>query len=321
MSCRQWKRWKNICIGKEESKKSFRTHIIRREFPSFMIKLYYPLTKPGIIFGNAVTTAAGFMLASRGSFDFSLFFWTLVGLCCVIASACVCNNCIDHKSDAKMARTKNRALAQGSVSIKNALLFATCMGATGTIILAYYTNYLTLAIALAGFFVYVVLYSFWKYRSSFATVIGSISGAIPPVVGYCAVSNRFDMGACLIFMIVALWQMPHFFAIAVYRLEDYKAASIPVLPLEKGLLLTKIQMVLYTIAFIGVSSLLTVFGYTGYIYLGVILGVSLIWLKIILEGFTTLNDTIWAKKVFIGSLVVIMAVSIMISVDVVPVQV
>src|SRR6202040_4019316 len=115
--------------------------------------------------------------------------------------------------------------------------------------------------------VYVVLYSFWKYRSSLATLVGSIAGAVPPVVGYCSVSNRFDTGAVLFFLILVLWQMPHFFSIAMYRLQDYSAAAIPVLPIKKGNHRTKVHMVFYILGFIMVAILLTVFGYTGYSYL------------------------------------------------------
>lgn len=282
-----------------------------------MIKTYYLLTKPGILLGNAITTISGFVLASKGHFDWLLFLATLVGLSLIIASACVFNNCIDRVSDEKMERTKDRPLVKGLISIRNALIFALGMGITGTLILSTYTNSLAVIIALAGFFIYVVLYSLWKYHSSLGTIIGSVSGAVPPVVGYCAVSHRLDLGAVLLFLIVVLWQMPHFFAIAMYRFDDYTAASIPVLPIKKGKFVTKIYMNLYIVAFIVSALMLTLFGYTGYSYLMVAAILGLSWQSLCLKGFNAVNDTQWARQMFIFSLVVITGVCLMITVDVV----
>jgi protoheme IX farnesyltransferase len=132
-----------------------------------MIKTYFMLTKPGIIFGNVVTMVGGFALASKGHFNFWLFLATLVGLSCIIASACVFNNYIDRTADEKMIRTRNRALVKGLVSERNALAFATFLGFVGSFVLASCTNLLTLFMALVGYFVYVVLYSFSKYRSTY----------------------------------------------------------------------------------------------------------------------------------------------------------
>jgi protoheme IX farnesyltransferase len=282
-----------------------------------MIKTYFMLTKPGIIFGNVVTMVGGFALASKGHFNFWLFLATLVGLSCIIASACVFNNYIDRTADEKMIRTRNRALVKGLVSERNALAFATFLGFVGSFVLASCTNLLTLFMALVGYFVYVVLYSFSKYRSTYGTVVGSIAGAMPPVVGYCAVTNHFDIAAFILFMIVALWQMPHFFAIAMYRFNDYKAALIPVLPVKKGMYITKIHMLLYIIAFIIATLLLTLCGYTGYVYFTVVALLGFTWLGLCIKGFTSNNDTLWARKMFLFSLVVIMVLCAMISVDVI----
>jgi protoheme IX farnesyltransferase len=185
---------------------------------------------------------------------------TLIGLSFVIASSCVFNNYIDRHVDAKMARTKKRALATGEISIKNALIFGILLGLIGGSLLLIYTNLLTFFIAFAGFLIYVFPYSFGKYRTSYGTLIGSIAGAAPPLVGYCAVSNHFDLGALILFLIVVFWQMPHFYAIALYRFNDYSRAGIPVLPVKKGAYVTKMHMVLYTVAFIIAAVMLTVVG-------------------------------------------------------------
>lgn len=281
-----------------------------------MIKTYYLLTKPGIILGNLITTAAGFALMSKGHLDFWLFLTTLLGLSCVIASACVFNNYIDRNADKKMERTKNRALVQGLISGRSAIVFAILLGLCGLLVLALYTNLLTVFIVLAAFFVYVVLYSLLKYRTIYGTIIGSISGAVPPVVGYCAVSNRFDAGAIILFMIIALWQMPHFFAIAMYRFDDYVLASIPVLPIKKGINTTKIHMVLYIIAFTIAALMLTVFGYTGYTYLAVATLLGFAWLWLCIKGFNIDNNKLWARKMFLLSLVIITTLCAVMSVDV-----
>ena len=156
-----------------------------------MLKVYYMLTKPGIIFGNIVTTAAGFVLASQGKIDYWMFLMTLVGLAFIIGSAGVFNNYIDRKIDAKMARTMERPLVKGTITVMNALMFGTLLALFGTAVLLKFTNVLTVLVALTGFFVYLVLYTFWKYRSFYGTLVGSIAGAMPPVVGYypCSLAN------------------------------------------------------------------------------------------------------------------------------------
>lgn len=277
---------------------------------------YYLLTKPGIILGNLFTVAAGFLLASKGVIDFWLFFATLIGLVFVMASACVFNNYIDRPVDKKMERTKNRALVTGLISGRNAILFATSLGILGNLILLLYTNILTVCVADLGFLVYVVLYSFWKCRTVYGTAIGSIAGAVPPVVGYCAVSNHFDAGALILFSMMVLWQMPHFFAIALFHYDDYVAAGIPALPIKKGIIRTKIHMVLYIIGFIFAAMMLTFFNYTGYIYLFVAMSIGISWLWLCLAGFKSDNDQLWGRLMFRLSLVLIMSICFVIPFDI-----
>ncbi len=257
-----------------------------------MIRVYYMLTKPGIIFGNIITTAAGFLLASQGHLNLLLFLATLGGLSFIIASASVFNNYIDRHIDGKMARTKNRPFVKGIISVPLALLFAVVLVVAGFAILALYTNLVAAFIALAGFFIYVVVYSLWKSHSIYATFVGSIAGAVPPVVGYCAVSGRMDVGALILFAIIILWQMPHFFSIAIYRFDDYAAASIPVLPVKRGMRVTKIHMLLYIIAFLIVAQMLTLFGYTGYFYLTIATLLGLAWLFLCIKGFNSSNEKV-----------------------------
>ncbi len=274
-----------------------------------MPKAYVLLTKPGIIMGNAITSAAGFALASKRFFDPGLFLATVVGLSLIIASACVFNNHIDRYVDRKMERTKKRAQAIGLIPMQRVLFFALLLLLLGTAILAGTTNLLAVGVALFGFLSYVLLYSFSKYHSVHGTLIGSLAGSVPPIVGYVAVSGQLDLNALVFFSMMVFWQMPHFYAIAIYRLKDYEAASIPVLPLVKGIHATKIQMMLYIIAFITVSMLLVQVGGMGTLYLisAALLGLGWLWLSML--GFQSGNDKQWARKMFLASLVVIVGLS------------
>lgn len=280
-----------------------------------MMKTYYYLTKPGIIMGNLVTTAGGFFLASKGLVDGWLLLATIAGLGLVIGSACVVNNYTDRDIDQKMERTKNRALVTGLISGKKALFFAAILGCSGFLTLAFGCNLLTAVMALLGFLIYVLLYAMMKLRSIHGTFVGSLAGAVPPVVGYCAVSNRLDMAALILFVILVFWQMPHFFAIALYRFQDYFAASIPLLPVKKGFYQTKIQMHLYIIAFSIVTLSLTYFGYTGYLYFCVALSLGFVWLMLCIKGLKATDDSLWARGMFRFSLVVITVLFSVLSID------
>jgi protoheme IX farnesyltransferase len=259
--------------------------------------------------------AGGFFLAARGHIDFVLLLATLVGVALVIASGCVLNNYIDRGIDSKMSRTKDRALVKGTIPAFNAITYAVLMGIAGFAVLWLFTNLLTVCVGLVGLVDYVVLYGISKRYSVYGTIVGSISGATPIVAGYTAVTNVFDTGAVLIFLIMVFWQMPHFYAIAIRRLEDYKSAGLPVLPIVSGLQLTKINIVLYIVAYLAGAAMLTVLGYAGYTYLAVMIGFSLTWLRLAVQGFTAKDDRKWAAKVFGFSLLVLLAFSIMISVS------
>ncbi len=279
-----------------------------------MLKTYYRLTKPGIVYGNAITAAGGFFLASRGQVDAGLLVATLAGLSAVIAAACVSNNYLDRDIDRRMARTKNRALVTGKVSPRAALTFAAVLGAAGTFILLALTNLLAAGLALFGYFAYVFLYGIGKRRTVHGTLIGSISGAIPPVVGYTAVTGRLDAAAIILFLVLVTWQMPHFYSIATYRADDYSAAGIPVLPVRRGVRAAKNQIIVYIVAFLVATSLLTITGYTGLVYLVVMLAFGGYWLRLAYAGFTAPDDKLWARQLFRFSLIVILVFSAMISV-------
>lgn len=278
-----------------------------------MIKQYYYLTKPGIIYGNLLSALAGFLLASQWRINFGLLLATLLGTGLVIAAGCVFNNYLDREIDKQMRRTRQRALVTGAISTQQALRFGAVLAVTGLTILALFTNTTVVLIGLIGLVDYVVAYGFFKRRSPIGTLVGSISGATPIIAGYCAANGRFDLGAFFLFLIMVSWQMPHFYAIAIFRRRDYKAAGLPVLPVKKNVRLTKIYMLFYVAMFIVSTGLLMLFGYTGIIYLLVVTTFGSMWLWRAMQGFETDNDTGWAREMFSFSLLVLMATSVMIA--------
>lgn len=187
---------------------------------------YYELAKPRMVYANVLVAAAAFHFGSHGAFDVLTFALTLAGLGLVIASGCVFNNYYDRGIDAAMERTRCRALPMGSVPAKYALVWGTALLLFGIALLAF-TNIATLAVAMAGWVAYVLLYTPIKHRSAHALFVGAIAGATPPMVGYAAAHGTLDMLAFTLFAFLFLWQLPHFVAISIYRGEEYKAAGVP----------------------------------------------------------------------------------------------
>lgn len=245
-----------------------------------------------------------------------LFLATLVGVSLVVASGCVFNNYIDRDIDKKMERTKNRVLVKGLIAPSVTLVYATVLGIAGFALLYIAANPLAMWLAVMGFVVYVGVYSLYMKRHSvYGTLIGSLSGAAPPVIGYCAVTNEFDAGALILLAIFSLWQMPHSYAIAIFRFKDYQAANIPVLPVVKGISVAKNHITVYILAFMIATLMLTLVGYAGYKYLIVAAAVSVWWLGMALRGYKTENDSVWARKLFVFSIVAITSLSVMMSID------
>ncbi|TVU72713.1 MULTISPECIES: heme o synthase [Cobetia] len=281
-----------------------------------MIKDYLRTTKPGIIFGNLITVSGGFFLASGGEVDWALFLATLIGVALIVASGCVFNNCIDRDIDRHMARTQGRALVQGTVSFKGALTFGGVLGLAGFWLLAAMTNLMAMIAVGLGFVIYVGAYSMWLKRGSvYGTLIGSLSGAAPPVVGYLAVTGQVDMGALLLLIIFSMWQMPHSYAIAMFRVDDYRAANIPVLPVARGMEYAKRVVIGYIAGFLPVSLLLTLWGYTGMWYLVVVTIACGWWLYLAVWRLKGQSDASWARKLFGFSIIIVMALSLMMSLD------
>jgi heme o synthase len=278
-----------------------------------VLKTYYRLTKPGIIYGNTLTTIGGFLLAADGHIKIGLFIATIFGSALIIASACVFNNYIDRGLDKHMARTKKRALVTGTINPRVALIYGSVLGLFGVVLLYAYVNRLTLGIGLVAFVVYVALYGYAKRKSVHGTLVGTIAGSAPVVAGYCAVTDRFNGGAVILFLILVCWQMPHFYSIALNRFDDYSAAKLPVLPVKKGSAQTKTQMVVYIGLFILANISLSIFGYAGITYAVIMSLVGVYWLRLGIMGLAHHEKT-WPKQMFLTSLVVILSLSVMLSV-------
>jgi protoheme IX farnesyltransferase len=259
---------------------------------------YLHLTKPGITISNLMTTFAGMWLASSGSPEWTLMLWTMLGTAMVIASGAALNNFYDRELDQKMKRTKNRGIAAGRIHPRNALALGIALLLIGLVILAVLANPLAAVWGLVGHIFYVLIYTPLKRVTTLNTVIGGVSGAAPPVIGWVAVTNSMDMSAWLLFLILFLWQPPHFLALAMLKVEDYRAGNIPMLPVVKGFAETKRQMFLWGAVLFPASLLLFFHGNVGYLYLATMAVMGLIYLVLLFQGFHTKDEIAWAKKLF-----------------------
>lgn len=262
------------------------------------LRAYFSMAKPGILFGNFLTALSGFAFAG----SYRLAIPTLSGLLLIIASACIFNNFVDRKADQKMERTKGRPLAAALIPSHNALLLASLSLTLGALLLLL-TSQGAAILSLVGFAIYLFVYTPLKYKTHYATLIGSIAGAIPPVVGYYVGAGALNMTACLLFLLLVTWQMPHFYAISLFRFDEYQAAQIPLLPHVKGVVATKRQMALYIIAFLACAFCLTSFSP---LFCLSTMALGLGWLLLALRK----DEGGWAKKMFFYSLAMIFFVSL-----------
>jgi len=277
------------------------------------LKTYYQLTKPGVLYGNVLTGVAGFLLGAAHfrRFDFVLFAATIGGMTLVIASACALNNVLDRDIDRIMARTKGRGVASGDVSVKAGLALASILGLLGLVVLIVGSTTKVVLIGLVGYVVYVWLYgAFSKRRSVHGTLVGSVSGAMPILAGYVAVSDRYDMAALLVFLQLFFWQFPEFYSIAIYRRNEYAAAGIPLMSVVYGVRATVWQIAVYTVLFVAACLALTPLGFTGWLYLLSMGLLGAYWIKLAVQGLMTQQPEAWARKMFHVSLIALLALCV-----------
>lgn len=280
------------------------------------VHAYYRLTKPGIVYGNALMAIAGYFFGAAGNPSLAVFLAMLIGISAVIASACVYNNVIDRDIDAKMERTKERAIPSGRIPQLDALLFASFLLLVGLVLLVLGTNALTAFVALVGHLAYVVLYGYAKRKTVHGTLIGTLSGSTPPVIGYVAATGALDVTALLLFIVLAAWQMPHFYAIAIFRRDDYKRANIPVLSVVSGMEATRRQIIIYVGVFIVSCVLLGLFSSLSLLSTLILILLGAYWLLLCLTQSSE-DEPIerWAGRQFGWSLKLLLFMCIILSLD------
>ncbi len=265
---------------------------------------YCNLMKPRITLLVLVTTAASFWLAAQRDLSLFLLTATLLGTGLASAAASLFNCVLDRESDARMERTRHRPLAAGRLSILAPTILGFALSGASFVILALLANLLAAGLALCAICFYSVIYTWWLKRTSpLCTAIGGIAGAIPPLIGWAAATGRIDTPALVLFAILFLWQPPHFWALALNRVEEYRRAGLPILPVVRGEHVTRRQSLLYTLALWPVS--LWLFYPLGVVGWGYALGASALGLGAIYLSWRNLVQPSVAlnQKLFFYSMV------------------
>lgn len=253
-----------------------------------VLKNYLELTKPKVVLMMLITAIIGMLLASKSLPSLYLVIISMIGIGLCASSAATINQIIDRNIDANMARTSNRPLPQGEITTFNASLFAFALMIVGTAILVSQVNTLTAVLTVASLIGYAFIYTvFLKRATPQNIVIGGLAGAAPPLLGWTSITNSIDPNALLLVLIIFVWTPPHFWALAIYRKEDYARESIPMLPVTHGVRFTKLQIILYTVLLVLVSLLPYIVLMSGNIYLFSALGLGLFYLYSSIKMYLT----------------------------------
>ena len=233
-----------------------------------LIKNYYELCKPNVVLMMLLCALVGIILASDTLLPLIEILVPLVGIGLCSGSAAAINQIIDREADAEMSRTDKRPIPQGEISVINASIFAFVIGLLGVLILVYFVNSLTAILTIFALGGYAFIYTiFLKRATPQNIVIGGLAGAAPPLLGWASVTNTIEPNALILVLIIFIWTPPHFWALAIYRKDDYAKQSIPMLPVTHGVAFTKLQIVLYTIILFLVSLFPYIVLMSGTIYL------------------------------------------------------
>ncbi|MBN4075087.1 protoheme IX farnesyltransferase [Gammaproteobacteria bacterium AH-315-E17] len=229
---------------------------------------YYEMCKPRVVMMMIGTSLVGMFLAVPGMVPVSVLIWGNLGIALVASSGAVINHLIDHRIDTIMQRTLKRPIPQGKISPRQALIFAMVICLSGLLILIFLVNPLCGWLTLASFIGYAIIYTGYLKRATPQNiVIGGLSGAMPPLLGWTAVTGTVDPGGLLLVLIIFAWTPPHFWPLAIHRKKDYAKTDIPMLPVTHGDALTKLHSFLYTIIMLIVSLLPYLTGMSGMLYL------------------------------------------------------
>lgn len=246
-----------------------------------ILRSYYYLCKPNVVFMMLITSLIGSLLATNGSnFNPLLILISLIGIGLCAASAAAINQVVDQKVDANMSRTSERPIPQGEISSSKAISFAIVIGLIGYAILYRYVNALTAYLTIASLIGYAIIYTvFLKRATPQNIVIGGLAGAAPPLLGWSSITGSIDPNALLLVLIIFAWTPPHFWALAIHRKDEYAKENIPMLPVTHGILFTKLQIILYTIIMLLVSLFPYFVMMSGAFYLvsALVLGLIFLW--------------------------------------------
>ncbi len=244
------------------------------------IRDFFALSKPLIVGLLLITTYGGLVIGGKQWPSFSLTMWTLLGGALAAGGSSALNQYIDRELDKNMQRTAKRPLADGRLTDAEGLAFGLGLSLVSYYVLASFVNALAALLSLAGIIYYVILYSVWLKKATVQNiVIGGGAGAIPPLVGYAAATGTLDWTAWILFAIIFMWTPPHFWALAIVRMKDYERAGVPMMPVVRGEMETRRQILVYTIELVIVTLLLPILNLAGMVYLvsSLVLGGALIY--------------------------------------------
>ena len=280
-----------------------------------LLKSYYELCKPNVVYMMLICALVGMLLAEQYVSSYLYLFVSLSGIALCAASAAAINQVIDRETDASMTRTDQRPLPQGELSPTHASIFAFVIGLLGAMILYFFVNTLTMILTISSLIGYAFIYTVYLKRATPQNiVIGGLAGAAPPLLGWSSVTNTIDPYALLLVLIIFVWTPPHFWALAIYRKDEYAKESIPMLPVTHGVGFTKLQIVLYTIILFIVSVLPYIVLMSGIIYLVSALILSSIFLYYSIKLFVSEDNEI-AMKTFQFSIYYIFLIFLALLVD------
>ena len=261
-------------------------------------RAFCALTKPRVVSLIVFTAVIGMFLATPGMVPAQILIAGTLGIAFVAGAAAAVNCLVEQKIDAVMRRTRWRPLPRGELTAAQTLVFAGALGGLGLWILFHFVNTLTMWLTVATFIGYAVVYTvLLKPATPQNIVIGGASGAMPPVLGWAAVSGEVTIEAMLLFLIIFAWTPPHFWSLALYRTEDYARAGVPMLPVTHGKQYTRLQVLLYTLILFAVSLLPYAVRMSGWLYLGAAIALGGVFVAYALRIYFAYSDFV-AQKTF-----------------------
>jgi len=274
---------------------------------------YVGLCKLKVVALIVFTAVVGMFLSTPGMVPLNALVFGTLGIGMAAASAAAINHLVDHRVDARMARTANRPLPTGHLNPSNCLWFALSLGALAMLVLVVFVNTLTAVLTFASLIGYAVVYTMYLKRATPQNiVIGGAAGAAPPVLGWTAVTGSVDPNALLLFLIIFVWTPPHFWALAIHRRKEYAEVDIPMLPVTHGVEFTRVQILLYTVLLLAVSVLPFAMHMSGWLYL---VGAVVLGLEFLRHALRLMRDNTAAMPAFGYSIVYLMGIFALLLID------